>query len=57
MDFQAFNISIWALDVPGNGFKTSNKSATETRHRGISAPIFHAAEDSDDQVGRTSGSK
>ena len=57
MDFQTFNISIWALDVPGDGSKTSNKSATETRHRGISVPIFHAVEDTDVQVGQTSGSK
>jgi len=57
MDFQTFNISIWALDVPGDGSKTSNKSTTETRHRGISVPIFHAAEDTDVRVGQTSGSK
>jgi len=57
MDFQTFNISTWAIEVPGDGSKTSNKSATETRHRGISVPIFPAAEDTDVQVGQTSGSK
>ncbi|MDF1566692.1 MAG: hypothetical protein P1P77_01590 [Spirochaetaceae bacterium] len=55
MDFQTFNISGWVLDVPPDGSKTSNKTSAETRHRGISAPIFHAAEDSDVQVVQTSG--
>lgn len=57
MDFQTFRISGWALDILPDCSKSSNKTSAESRTQGISAPIFHTAEDLDIQVGEPSRSK